>query len=109
MKTKSPMRLTMDKVVVRVVQIPMRRPIVARLGEFKSFPYILTDVHTGEGVIRHTNLEPYLVAVVAGAADCYMPVGTDRRPHGLAQLRGDCRRSHACRCRRISIRSFPLI
>jgi hypothetical protein len=46
MKTKSPVRLTMDKVVVRVVQIPMRRPIVARLGEFKSFPYILTDVHT---------------------------------------------------------------
>ena len=61
MKTKSPVRLTMDKVVVRVVQIPMRRPIVARLGEFKSFPYILTDVHTKEGVIGHSYLEPYRV------------------------------------------------
>ncbi len=61
MKTKPPVRLTLDKVVVRVVQIPMRRPIVARLGEFKSFPYILTDVHTNEGVIGHSYLEPYRV------------------------------------------------
>jgi mandelate racemase len=54
-------RLTLDKVVVRAIHVPMRRPIVARLGEFKSFPYILTDVHTKEGVIGHSYLEPYRV------------------------------------------------
>ena len=31
-----PVRLTLDKVVVRVVQLPLRRPIVAKLGEFKQ-------------------------------------------------------------------------
>jgi mandelate racemase len=56
------MRLTIDKVVVRVIQVPLRRPIVAGLGEFKQFPFILTDVHTKEGVIDHSYLEPYRVA-----------------------------------------------
>jgi mandelate racemase len=59
MNTTPPVRLTLDKVIVRVLQIPLRRPIVARLGEFRTFPYILTDVLTKEGVIGHSYLEPY--------------------------------------------------
>jgi mandelate racemase len=54
-------RLTLDKVVVRVIQVPLRRPIVAKLGEFTHFPYILTDVLTKEGIIGHSYLEPYRV------------------------------------------------
>ena len=59
MNRKPPVRLTLDKVVVRVVQLPLRRPIVAKLGEFKNLPFILTDVHTKEGVVGHSYLEPY--------------------------------------------------
>src|SRR5271163_3088837 len=59
MNATPPVRLTLDKVVVRVVQIPLRRPIVARLGEFTQLPFILTDVHTKQGVIGHSYLEPY--------------------------------------------------
>ena len=61
MNANPPVRLTLDKVVVRVVQVPMRRPIVAKLGEFKQWPCILTDVVTKEGVIGHSYLEPYRV------------------------------------------------
>jgi mandelate racemase len=61
MNATPPVRLTLDKVVVRVIQLPLRRPIVAKLGEFKNFPFILTDVHTKEGVIGHSYLEPYRV------------------------------------------------
>src|SRR5689334_15016412 len=61
MNATPPVRLTLDKVVVRVIQVPLRRPIVARLGEFRHFPYILTDVYTKEGVIGHSYLEPYRV------------------------------------------------
>jgi mandelate racemase len=61
MNATPPVRLTLDKVVVRVIQIPLRRPIVAKLGEFKHFPFILTDVLTKEGVIGHSYLEPYRV------------------------------------------------
>src|SRR5580692_12157727 len=52
-------RLTLDKVVTRVLHVPLRRPIVAKVGEFKSWPFILTDVHTKEGVIGQSYLEPY--------------------------------------------------
>ena len=54
-----PVRLTLDKVVVRVLQVPLRRPIVARLGEFTQLPFVLTDVHTKQGVIGHSYLAPY--------------------------------------------------
>ena len=59
MKATPRARLTLDKVVVRVIQLPLRRPIVAKLGEFKSFPFILTDVHTKEGAVGHSYLESY--------------------------------------------------
>jgi mandelate racemase len=58
MHATRPVRLTVEKVVVRVIQVPMGRPIVAKLGEFRNFPYILTDVHTNEGVIGHSYLVP---------------------------------------------------
>ena len=61
MNTAPTVRLTLDKVVVRVIQLPLRRPIVAKLGEFKNFPFILIDVHTKEGVVGHSYLEPYRV------------------------------------------------
>jgi mandelate racemase len=61
MNDTPPVRLTLDKVVVRVIQLPLRRSIVAKLGEFKHFPFILTDVLTKEGVIGHSYLEPYRV------------------------------------------------
>jgi mandelate racemase len=59
MNSTPSVRLTFDKVVVRVIQLPLRRPIVAKLGEFKNFPFILTDVFTKEGIIGHSYLEPY--------------------------------------------------
>ncbi len=61
MNATPPVRLTLDKVVVRVIQLPLRRPIVAKLGTFTHFPFILTDVLTKEGVIGHSYLEPYRV------------------------------------------------
>jgi mandelate racemase len=59
MNATPPVRLTLDKVVVRVIQAPLRRPIVAKVGEFKNWPFILTDVLTKEGVIGHSYVEPY--------------------------------------------------
>jgi len=61
MKAPPKARLTLDKVVVRVVQVPLRRPIVAKIGEFKKWPFILIDVQTKEGVIGHSYAEPYRV------------------------------------------------
>ena len=45
--------LTFDRVVVRPVAIPMRRPIVAKVGTYPEWPFILIDVYTKEGVVGH--------------------------------------------------------
>ncbi|MGI9435338.1 MAG: enolase C-terminal domain-like protein [Geminicoccaceae bacterium] len=54
------MTLTYDKVVVRPVLVPLGRPVVSRVGLFEEWPLILIDLHTKEGVIGRSYLEPYI-------------------------------------------------
>jgi mandelate racemase len=53
-------KLTCESVTVRAVSIPMRRPIVAKVGTYPEWPFILIDVKTKEGVVGRSYLEPYL-------------------------------------------------
>jgi mandelate racemase len=53
-------KLTFERVNVRAVAIPLRRPVVAKVGTYPEWPFILIDVHTKEGVIGRSYLEPYL-------------------------------------------------
>jgi mandelate racemase len=53
-------KLTFESVSVRAVSIPLRRPIVAKVGQFDEWPFILIDVKTKEGIIGRSYLEPYL-------------------------------------------------
>ncbi len=53
-------KLTFESVTVRAVAIPMRRPIVAKVGTYPEWPFILIDVKTKEGIIGRSYLEPYL-------------------------------------------------
>lgn len=53
-------KLTFERVTVRAVSIPMRRPIVAKVGTYPEWPFILIDVTTKEGVVGRSYLEPYL-------------------------------------------------
>ena len=56
--------------------MPLRRPIVAKVGKFDKWPFILIDVRTSEGVVGHSYLEPYvaksvkpIAAVIENIAD----------------------------------------
>jgi mandelate racemase len=55
-----PEKLTLQSVDVRAVSVPLRRPIVSKVGVFAEWPLILIDLHTREGVIGRSYLEPYL-------------------------------------------------
>ena len=44
-------KLTFDSVTIRTVSIPMRRPIVAKVGTYPEWPFILIDVKTTEGIV----------------------------------------------------------
>ena len=53
-------RLTYESVTVRPVLVPLRRPIVSKVGEYREWPLILIDLHTREGVTGRSYLQPYL-------------------------------------------------
>jgi mandelate racemase len=42
------------------VVVPLKRPIVSKVGLFRDWPLILIDLYTDEGVVGHSYLEPYL-------------------------------------------------
>ena len=52
--------LTIKSVRARPVVLPLKRPIVSRVGLFHDWPLILIDLYTNEGVVGQSYLEPYL-------------------------------------------------
>ena len=53
-------KLTFKSVDVRPVLVPLKRPVVSRVGLFDQWPMILIDLHTEEGIVGRSYLEPYL-------------------------------------------------
>jgi mandelate racemase len=53
-------RLTLKTVDVRPVLIPLKRPVVSKVGHFDQWPLILIDLYTEEGIVGRSYLEPYL-------------------------------------------------
>lgn len=53
-------RLTLKSIEVRPVLVPLRRPVVSKVGRFDQWPLILIDLTTDEGIVGRSYLEPYL-------------------------------------------------
>jgi mandelate racemase len=53
-------RLTLRAVELRAVSIPLKRPVVSKVGLFDRWPLVLIDLHTEEGIVGRSYLEPYL-------------------------------------------------
>src|SRR5262245_32723 len=53
-------QLTVKSVRARPVVVPLKRPVVSKVGLFRDWPLILIDLYTNEGVVGHSYLEPYL-------------------------------------------------
>lgn len=54
-------KLTWRSVEVRAVSVPLRRPVVSKVGLFEEWPMILIDLLTEEGITGRSYLEPYLM------------------------------------------------
>src|ERR1700747_3570246 len=57
-------RLTLRRVELRPISIPLKRPVVSKVGRFDRWPLILIDLHTEERVVGRRYLEPYLDCAV---------------------------------------------
>ena len=53
-------KLTLKRVRARPVLVPLKRPVVSRVGLFRDWPLILIDLYTNEGIVGRSYLEPYL-------------------------------------------------
>lgn len=64
-------RLTLHSVNLRLLSVPMRRPVVSNptVGRYAEWPFILIDLQTNEGIVGRSYLEPY----VAGSAAYIFP------------------------------------
>jgi len=79
-------RLTLESVQIRPVSVPLRRPIVAKVGTFEKWPFILIDVRTKEGVVGHSYLEPYVAKSVKPIAAVIENIADEFRGKPIAPL-----------------------
>jgi len=79
-------KLTFDSVTIRAVSIPMRRPIVAKVGTYTEWPLILIDVITKEGIVGRAYLEPYLKNAVRYVGPAIEDMAAAFRGRQLAPL-----------------------
>jgi mandelate racemase len=79
-------RLTLESVQIRPVSVPLRRPIVAKVGTFEKWPFILIDVRTREGVVGHSYLEPYVAKSVKPIAAVIENIADEFRGKQIAPL-----------------------
>jgi mandelate racemase len=56
-----PTKLTVKGLNARPIVLKLERPIVARIATITDWPMILIDLHTNEGVVGRSYLEPYTV------------------------------------------------
>jgi mandelate racemase len=52
--------LTLRSVEARAVLVPLRRPVVSKVGLFSDWPLVLIDLQTNEGIVGRSYLAPYL-------------------------------------------------
>ena len=88
---------------VRAVEVPLRRPVISKVGLFDKIPLILLDLETEQGIVGRSYIVPYLTSAVhylvpvlrdLGAAQKGRPVapfdsyGQGRKALGLLGLEG---------------------
>jgi mandelate racemase len=53
-------KLTLKSIDARAALVPLRRPVVSKVGLFSDWPLVLIDLYTNEGIVGRSYLEPYL-------------------------------------------------
>jgi mandelate racemase len=77
-------QLTLKKVQVRPVVVPLRRPIVSKVGLYNEWPLILIDLYTEEGIVGRSYLEPYLKQAARYLAPAIMDLAEVLRGQSVA-------------------------
>jgi mandelate racemase len=79
-------KLTFRSVDLRPVLIPLKRPVVSKVGFFDQWPMILIDLHTEEGIVGRSYLEPYLKNAVRYIVPAIQDLAATRKGHAIRPL-----------------------
>src|SRR5687768_13983249 len=88
-------RLTVASVTARPVVLRLARPIVARIATITDWPVILVDLHTEEGIVGRSYLEPYTVRAMKYLVPAVEDLGEGLRGRSVSpvELYGLARKS----------------
>ena len=78
--------LTLERVEVRPVLVPLSRPVVSRVGLYEHWPLILIDLFTEQGVVGRSYLAPYLKQAVRYIVPALQDLAEARKGKPLAPL-----------------------
>ena len=76
--------LTLRDVTARPVLVPLKRPIVSKVGRFDRWLLILIDLYTEEGIVGRSYLEPYLERSARYLVPMILDLAAARRGQRLA-------------------------
>lgn len=57
-------------ITIRGVNVPLREPLIAKIGNFEKWPYLCVDIHTNCNIIGRSYIGPYLVDQLPSIAHC---------------------------------------
>ena len=78
--------LTWRDVTVRPVNVPLRNPIVSKVGLFETWPMLLIDLHTEEGITGRSYLAPYVARSLSPLIHTIRDLVETRKGRPLAPL-----------------------
>lgn len=78
--------LTLRSVTVRPVIVPLKRPVVSKVGLFDAWPLLLIDLVTEEGIVGRSYLEPYLKDAMAAIISVIARLAERRSGRRLAPV-----------------------
>ncbi len=78
--------LTLQRVDVRTVVVPLKRPVISKVGVFHDWPLILIDLYTHQGVVGRSYLEPYLKHAMKYIVPAIRDLAGNRTNHPLRPL-----------------------
>ena len=83
-------QLTLHSIKLRVLSVPLRRPIVSNptVGKYTEWPFILVDLITNEGVTGRSYLEPYVLKSTEYILPAILAIAEAIRPKPLSPI--DC-------------------
>ena len=78
--------LTLRDLRARPVLLPLKRPVVARIATLGEWPMILIDLHTDEGIVGRSYLEPYTTKAMKYLIPAIHDFGAMLEGHPVAPL-----------------------